>query len=269
MIHQIKARIADQHALAPGYLRMILRCQADYSQARPGQFVMLGIPGGQMLLRRPFSIHRLTDGGGGQTDIAILYKIVGQGTRALSRLAPGTRLDLLGPLGQGFRIRPDQRRIAIAAGGIGVAPMLFLAEYLAGTHDLADCEVFLGGRTRSDLLCLDDFRRLGVKVHRTTDDGSDGAQCFLTHPLEIEAGKRPPDIIYACGPMEMLGCVAGIAARLDIPCQVSIESVMACGVGACLGCAVAGRATDGYLHVCKDGPVFDAHRLRWSSANFR
>jgi dihydroorotate dehydrogenase electron transfer subunit len=104
---------------------------------------------------------------------------------------------------------------------------------------------------------------MGVTVHRTTDDGSDGAQCFLTHPLEIEAQKRPPDVIYACGPMDMLSCVAGIAARLKIPCQVSIESTMACGIGACLGCAVAPRSGEGYLHVCKDGPVFDSEQMQW------
>ena len=141
--------------------------------------------------------------------------------------------------------------------------MVFLVERLAHSHDLSACEIFLGGRSREDLLCLEDFGRMGVKVHRTTDDGSDGAQCFLTHPLEEAARERPPDVIYACGPMDMLSCVAGIAARQGIACQVSIESVMACGVGACLGCAVEGRAHDGYLHVCKDGPVFDADRLRW------
>jgi dihydroorotate dehydrogenase electron transfer subunit len=266
MIHQTIAMISDHRLVAPGYRRLLLQSSADYTQAQPGQFIMLGIPGNQLLLRRPFSIHRLSAGEGGQFEIAILYKIVGKGTTALSRLAPGDRLDLLGPLGQGFRTRDDYRRIYLAAGGIGVAPMVFLLEHLAAADGRADCEVFLGGRTREDLLCLDDFRRLGVKVHRTTDDGSDGDQCLLTHPLEIAVKNRPPHIIYACGPMNMLGCVAGIAARDGIPCQVSIESVMACGLGACLGCAVEGhahQAREGYLHVCKDGPVFDADRLRW------
>lgn len=266
MIYQTMAMIIDHRPVAPGYQRLLLECTADYTHARPGQFIMLGIPGNQLLLRRPFSIHRLASGKDGRFEIAILYKIVGKGTAALSRLASGERLDMLGPLGQGFRMRDNYRRICLAAGGIGVAPMVFLLEHLSITHGPADCELFLGGRTRDDLLCLDDFRRLGVKVHRTTDDGSDGDQCFLTHPLEIAVQSRPPDIIYACGPMGMLGCVAGIAARHEIPCQVSIESVMACGVGACLGCAVkgqTGQTGDGYLHVCKDGPVFDADRLQW------
>ncbi len=262
MIQQTMATVVTHESMGAGYRRMTLSCPVDLHTARPGQFVMLCTPGGQ-LLRRPFSIHRLAAGGEGRTDIAILYKIVGRGTEALSHLAPGARVDFLGPLGQGFRVRNGYRRIFIAAGGIGVAPMLFLVEHLAPIDDPAACEIFLGGRSRADLLCLEDFDRLGVQVHRTTDDGSDGAQCFLTHPLEAAALKRPPDVIYACGPMDMLSCVAGIAARLEIPCQVSIESAMACGLGACLGCAVAGRSQEGYLHVCKDGPVFDAAQLQW------
>ena len=263
MYQQSMATIVDHQRMAPGYRRMVLTCQADYSAARPGQFVMLGIGGDQLLLRRPFSIHRLAAGRGGRNEIAILYKIVGAGTAALARLTPGAQLDLLGPLGQGFRVRDSFRHIFIAAGGIGVAPMVCLAECLARTHDMAACEVFLGGRTRDDLLCIEDFKRLGIRVHRTTDDGSDGAQCFLTHPLEIQAQEQAPDIIYACGPPDMLSCVAGIAERLKVPCQVSIESAMACGIGACLGCAVAPRSGEGYLHVCKDGPVFDADQMRW------
>ena len=263
MYKQTMATIIDQRSMAPGYQRIDMRCSADYRAARPGQFVMVGVSGELTLLRRPFSIHRLSTGHGGRTEIAILYKIVGDGTTALSRLKPGAQLDILGPLGQGFRVRANYRHIYIAAGGIGVAPMVYLVEHLVHEHDFASCEVFLGGRTRDDLLCIDNFRRLRVKVHRTTDDGSDGAQCFLTHPLEIEARKQPPDIIYACGPMDMLTCVAGNAERLKVPCQVSIESVMACGVGACLGCAVPPRAGEGYLHVCKDGPVFDIEQLPW------
>ena len=263
MIQQAMATVTAHQAVGPDYQRMILACPVDYSGARPGQFVMLGTPGSRLLLRRPFSIHRLKVDQTGPTEMAILYKIVGQGTAALAGLAEGSQVDVLGPLGQGFRVRDDHQRIFVAAGGIGVAPMVYLLEHLTQTHDLSECEIFLGGRSREDLLCLDDFGRLGVRVHRTTDDGSDGAQCFLTHPLEEASLKRPPDVIYACGPMDMLSCVAGIAERLRVPCQVSIESVMACGVGACLGCAVEGRSHDGYLHVCKDGPVFDTRQLRW------
>ncbi len=262
MIHQTISTVVAHESMGTGYRRMTLSCPVDLHAARPGQFVMLGTPGGQ-LLRRPFSIHRITNGGAEQTEIAILYKIVGAGTEALSHLAVGSPVDFLGPLGQGFRVRNTDRRIYIAAGGIGVAPMLFLVDHLARNGGPGTCEIFLGGRSRGDLLCLADFDRLGVTVHRTTDDGSDGAQCFLTHPLEAAALERPPDVIYACGPIDMLSCVAGIAARLAIPCQVSIESAMACGLGACLGCAVAARTHDGYFHVCKDGPVFDADQLQW------
>jgi dihydroorotate dehydrogenase electron transfer subunit len=123
--------------------------------------------------------------------------------------------------------------------------------------------VFIGGRTKDDLLCRDDFVQLGLKVETTTDDGSDGDQCLVTHPLAVAVDQRRPDLIVACGPMAMLDCVIGIAEKHHIPCQVSIETMMACGMGACLGCAVEARVDQsGYLHACLDGPVFNAADLK-------
>jgi dihydroorotate dehydrogenase electron transfer subunit len=261
-IHQATAEVVANPTVAPGYARMALRCPNAFAEAHPGQFIMLAGKGDRVpLLRRPFSIHRLGRTSNGALVLSLLYKVVGAATIAMSSLRPGDKVEVLGPLGQGFRLREADHRIFIAAGGIGVAPMVFLLDTLASSRSLSGIEVFLGGRSRDDLLCLDDFTKLGVKVHRTTDDGSDGDQCFLTHPLEDSVRRHPPHIIYACGPMGMLRCVAGIAGQLKVPCQVAIEALMACGLGACLGCAVAKAQGDGYWHVCKDGPVFDADQL--------
>ena len=124
------------------------------------------------------------------------------------------------------------------------------------------CRLFLGGRGQEDLLCVVDFERLGIPVVLTTDDGSRGDQCLVTNPLEEAIRRDPPDLVMACGPEAMLACVLGIVGAQRIACQVSIETMMACGIGACLGCAVRGRQdASRYLHACLDGPVFDAAEI--------
>jgi dihydroorotate dehydrogenase electron transfer subunit len=216
------------------------------------------------LLPRPFSIHRLVKKDGVASGLELLFKVVGKGTHGLSLIRPGDYLDLTGPLGNGFILPGKGRQIKIVAGGIGVAPMIFLVEFLKEQrHDLADVQVFLGGKSKADILCLEEFSAFEIPVHTTTDDGSSGDHCLVTDPLEIAVAENPPDMIYACGPMEMLACVAGITEKHKVACQVSIESMMACGMGACLGCAVAERhQADTYLHACIDGPVFDICKLK-------
>jgi len=261
---QEKARILANTPAAPGYFTMRLECSGPFGEARPGQFVMLAVDAGATpLLRRPFSIHRLQPEGPNRAIVEILYKIVGEGTALMARMPVGDSVDILGPLGRGFVIRETYRRIYLAAGGIGAAPMVFLLETLRKNAANGHYQVFLGGRSQDDLVGREAFERLADVLHCTTDDGSAGAQCFLTNPLEEEARRHPPDAIMACGPMDMLVCVAGMAERLQIPCQLSIESAMACGMGACLGCAVPAADDNGrYYHACKDGPVFDACLLK-------
>jgi dihydroorotate dehydrogenase electron transfer subunit len=245
--------------------RIGITVSAQYAYATPGQFVMLRLPNQtDPLLRRPFSIHRLIESENGILQgIEILVKVIGKITRRLSFCQPGDTVDILGPLGHGFSIPSGCSRIFMAAGGIGVAPMLFLATSLFKKKvDLSRCILFLGGRTKSDILCQADFSALNLPIIITTDDGSMGDQCLITHPLEVSAGEQRPDIILACGPSGMLACVAGIAESMNIPCQVSIETAMACGIGACLGCAVKSRSPDaGRLHVCLDGPVLDSRQI--------
>ena len=247
------------------YYRIGLQARGGYARAKPGQFVMLRLPGhNDPLLRRPFSIHRLIAAGGRVEGIEILYKLVGKGTRKLARLPEGQRLNVLGPLGSAFTLPGRLGHVFIVSGGIGVAPMVFLASFLvARGADPARCRIFLGGKSSGDILCADDFTDLGMLVHATTDDGSAGDQCLVTHPVELAIQDSLPDIIYACGPLEMLQCVLGIVEKYEILCQVSIETRMACGLGACLGCAVEIRdASDQYLHACLDGPVFDTREIR-------
>ena len=261
---QEEAKVLWNQKVGPEYYRIGLTCGEEYSKARPGQFIMLRFPGRMTpFLRRPFSIHQRILADGRTTGIEILYKVVGEGTRILSKIRADDIIDILGPLGNGFFVSNTNKNIYIVAGGIGVAPMVFLASYLVEKGiDPSRSTVFLGGRSTDDLLCRDDFLRIGMKLHITTDDGSAGDQCFVTHPLETESEKRRPDIVYACGPMDMLKCVVGIAEKYGASCQISIETMMACGIGACLGCAVERKGASGnYLHACMDGPVIDADMI--------
>jgi dihydroorotate dehydrogenase electron transfer subunit len=265
MIQQ-KVKIIFNEQLGSAYHKIGLECSEHYETAKPGQFVMLRLSERtQPLLRRPFSIHNLIITRGMTSGIELLYKLVGQGTAALALQKAGDTVDILGPLGTGFLIPRRAKRIYSVGGGIGVAPLVFLITQLHRQNvDLADCRVFIGGRTKDDILCRHDFEQLGVSVQTTTDDGSAGDQCLVTLPLEEVIADMPPDIIAACGPMAMLGCVVGIAEKYRVACQVSIETMMACGMGACLGCAVEGRRQpERYLHACLDGPVFDAGDLKF------
>ena len=263
-IHQERVDVVWNRPEKPGCFRIRLTCGAAYDAAFPGQFVTLWIPGNQQpLLRRPFSIHRVITGPDGAHELEILYKVVGQFTRTLSGIAAGHRLDLLGPVGHGFTLPGRSARVAVVAGGIGVAPLVFLAETLkaAGT-DLAGSAAFIGGRSADDILCQTDFERMGMRVKTATEDGSHGEKGFVTVPLETGLTKNRPDMIYGCGPNPMLTAVAKMAKQHGIPCELSLETIMACGLGVCLGCAVKTTdVTDRYRHVCKDGPVFDASVL--------
>jgi dihydroorotate dehydrogenase electron transfer subunit len=255
------ARVLWNTIECSGYFRLGLESQEGYASAMPGQFIMLRLPDRMApLLRRPFSIHRLIETDGRVQGLEILYKVVGITTERLSVCREGDVLDMLGPLGNHFVIPPHARRFFIAAGGIGVAPMYFLTQTLGKQGaDLSQCVIFIGGRSKDDLLCVDDFFSAGVtSLSIATDDGSAGEMDRVTGPLERAVRDQLPDIIYACGPSPMLKAVIQIAGRHGIPCQVSVETMMACGLGACLGCVVEKAGETGkYFHACIDGPVFD------------
>ena len=261
---QETARVLWNRPLGSAYFHMGIRTDEGYGASVPGQFVMLRLGHRKSpLLRRPFSIHRLVTRNGRVIGIELMYKVVGEGTKILSSCREGDRLDMLGPLGNGFSISDTHGAIFLAAGGIGIAPLLFLSDDLLKKGlDLTRTTLFLGGKSKVDLLCKEIFAEMGMTVATTTDDGSEGDQCYVTHPLETAVNRRVPDVIYACGPIAMLKCVVGIAEQYSIPCQISMETTMACGIGVCLGCAVEPSGDDRkYLHACRDGPVFHADRI--------
>jgi dihydroorotate dehydrogenase electron transfer subunit len=251
---------------APGYFRMALACNGGFDGARPGQFVMVRIgTEAAPLLRRPFSLLGLIHERNRVTGIEILFKVVGRGTEILSRCREGDRLSIIGPLGNAFVVPESCRQLVLVAGGVGVPPIRFLAQSLLGREGSPSrCIVFVGGRTKDDLVCIREFDLPGFLLDVSTEDGSQGNQGMVTRSLEKALDAGTADLICACGPWAMLEAVAAAAESRGIPCQVSIEAMMACGMGACLGCAVKMRGDDThYRHACMDGPVFDAYRLQW------
>jgi dihydroorotate dehydrogenase electron transfer subunit len=204
---------------------------------------------------------------------------VGKGTLVLSEKKRGEEIDLIGPLGNGFNLKHNFRTPIMVAGGIGVAPLFSLAQALEraeGTHTRRKkLIVFIGGETKEDILCVRDFKKIGARVEVSTEDGSVGAKGVITNLLQDFLSNSVPSenhdlMLFACGPSPMLRAISEVAISQNIPCQVSLESRMACGVGACLGCSVptkvkkVGDSETSYQRVCKEGPVFDSTTILWS-----
>ncbi len=225
-------------------------------QAAAGQFVMMrGAEWGDApLLPRPMSY--LTAG----ATPSILIKVVGEGTIRMARAEPGEPFTLLGPLGVPWRKHTPDRTPVLVAGGVGVAPLVFLAQRLRaeGVKPIA----IYGGRSHKDLP-LDDLLAEICDLRITTEDGSRGRKGRVTEELKelLSSGHE----VFTCGPDRMMAAVAEICAKHDIPCEVSLETPMACGYGVCLGCPVPTRE-GGYLYACTQGPCMDARRVNWSGA---
>ncbi len=256
---QEKAPLVHRELIADGIVRLTMQAPEIARTAHPGQFVMVQVSDSMdPLLRRPFSIHQVTIDG----TIQILFKVIGRGTALLAQLMPGDHIDCIGPLGRGFSF--DQKeRLCLIGGGMGIAPLYFLAKRLLRTTETPERDfVFLGARNREELtLFADEFFDLGYTVKTATDDGSMGHHGFVTELLDpaLPVVER----LYTCGPFAMMKICADMAKGVGVHCQVSLETHMACGLGACLGCAVTG-AEHGYLHVCRQGPVFDAGEVAWT-----
>ncbi len=257
------------------YYKMILSCDG-FSDASPGQFVMIKVNNSyDPFLRRPMSIYKIDKKRGG---FEILYQVVGKGTNIMSELKKGDEVDVLGPLGRGFWIPEKIERAIIVAGGIGVAPMVALTEEIRCKMQDTRCKitVFIGGKTKNDILCKEDFKKIGAKVHIATEDGSMGKKgtsvdLFKKFVTDSQSSifNRQSSIIFACGPQGMLKAIVDIARDKNMACQVSLDKRMACGTGACLGCVVKTKQktedrrqkAEVYKCVCTDGPVFDAEEI--------
>jgi dihydroorotate dehydrogenase electron transfer subunit len=257
--YQEKATVSGIEQFSEKNYRLTLECPRIAKCAQPGQFVMLRVgPGKDPLLRRPFSIHQISDDGLMQ----IYFKIVGRGTDILAGKRPGETLSVFGPLGRGYRLDVNTPSV-IVGGGLGIAPLLFLAkENHRLKSDISKDLLILGAREKIEIEpLLADFQAFGLTIDTATDDGSLGHKGFvieLMQSLPLPAGCT----VYCCGPEKMMAGVSSLCASRGLPCQVSVESVMACGMGACLGCSRPG-AKGGYTHVCLNGPVYDAEDLLW------
>lgn len=221
----------------------------------PGQFVEVRIDDSpSTMLRRPISIHYVDRDA---NELWLLVALVGDGTRRLGSLSAGDTLNCVLPLGNGFTManRPDER-ILLVGGGVGVAPLLYFGERLKSVGAVPT--FLLGARSASDLLMLDRFQAIGT-VAVTTEDGSKGEKGFVTNHSLLQQATF--DRISTCGPKPMMVAVARYAAQANIPCEASLENLMACGLGACLCCVE--KTVDGNLCVCTEGPVFDTKRLLW------
>ena len=221
----------------------------------PGQFVEIRVDGSPAtFLRRPISINFVDHE---ENELWLLVAAVGEGTKKLAQLLSGDKLNCLLPLGNGFTmpISTDEK-ILLVGGGVGVAPLLYMGAEMA--RQGIQPTFLLGARTANDLLMLDYFKRYG-RVYVTTEDGSAGEKGFVTNHslLQNEQFSR----IATCGPTPMMKAVAHYARQADVECEVSLENLMACGLGACLCCVE--KTTEGNLCVCKDGPVFNIRKLLW------
>jgi dihydroorotate dehydrogenase electron transfer subunit len=270
---QKKLKVILNHKIKGKYFKLCLDSRDIASIAKPGQFLMLGLNRGvfEPLLRRPMSIHYVKN-----KQIEILYETLGQGTRVLSQKKPGEYLDVLGPLGNGFEIsRLDAASIILVAGGMGVAPLLYLAQKLMKRktqNAKRKTLVLIGAKTKKNILCEKEFKELDCSVKIATDDGTRGFKGKVSDLLKqtLSTIDYRLSTIYACGSTPMLKAVASIASKYKIEARGSFEAHMACGIGACMGCVIRVKDENRYnkegfvyQRVCKDGPVFGLNQIIW------
>ncbi|MFC1767527.1 dihydroorotate dehydrogenase electron transfer subunit [Candidatus Margulisiibacteriota bacterium] len=259
MKFQENAKVLETTYVASHHFKVSLFSPKIAKDAKPGQFVMVKCENGSFdpLLRRPLSLHRI-----GKDKIEILFKVIGKGTLLLSELKKGDTVNLIGPLGNEFTVNKDIKEAVIMGGGVGVAPLLSLAESIKDR--VKAVYVVIGATSQKDILCKDDFRDLGAEVIISTDDGSEGikgkATDILPGLLESKLSSNYAQI-FACGPRPMYRELRTITLEYKIPCQISLEEWMGCGIGACNGCTC--ETKEGYKKVCKDGPVFDIGDIKW------
>jgi dihydroorotate dehydrogenase electron transfer subunit len=258
--------ILSHRPIKGGYRLLTLKSGKIAPMVLPGQFVHLRVPTlADAVLRRPFSVFRAQAG-----RLAILYKAVGKGTQAMESLRAGDKINLVGPLGNGYpNVRPNNLPVLVA-GGYGMAAL-----YLVAQRAKVKGIVFVGGKRADDILCVEDFRKLGWTVRVATEDGSAGQKGLVTHILDAWFSKdlrgRTPEF-FACGPNGLLKAVCERANRGNWPGWVSMDRHMGCGLGACLACVqkvrmkdAAGMETWAWARVCTEGPVFACRDIVWDA----
>jgi dihydroorotate dehydrogenase electron transfer subunit len=276
MTYQRTAHTVENVRLAERTFRIRLDCPEVAEAIRPGQFVMLRLPGtNDPLLGRPFALYDTVLDSGRPTGLDIVYLVVGKMTGLLTQVQAGEPVEVWGPLGNGFPDLTGTEHVICVAGGIGQTPFLAYARELLGSRAYGGdsprrrakrVSLYYGVRTATLAAGVADFRAAGCEVKLASDDGSLGHRGFVTHLL---ANDRPAGPFIGCGPEPMLYALAKLTAGWQATCYVSLETPMACGFGACFSCVTKVKTPAGrdYKRVCVDGPVFDAAGLDWAAAD--
>lgn len=243
------AKVVEQRQLNSSTRLIKVHAPEIANVAVPGQFVNVQVcKNSAPLLRRPFGVAGVNKEEGTFT---MIYRVIGEGTQILAAAAVGDSLSIVGPLGRGFDL--GAKRPLVIGGGVGLAPILFLAAALGNSH------VLMGGRTAEELFWTDLYKAYCPEMFLTTDDGSQGTKGTVMALLPQLLAEGGYDCVYVCGPVPMMRAVAAACLEAKVPCQVSLEKYMACGLGACLSCACEGIGKR--IKVCKDGPVFWAQEV--------
>lgn len=266
----ISCQILENREIFPGYYLIRVNSPELAGRVVPGQFFDIRVTNRMdLILRRPISIFDYDE-----TSVSMLYEVVGKGTAILSAKKTGEDLDILGPLGNGYSLPMDARRVVLVAGGIGVAPLFSWTKELIQMNKRGrkiDIEILIGAKNEYKILCEENFRKIGLNPLIATDDGSYGYKGFVTKLLEqyLQDTKYESrdTVVYGCGPEIMLKNLSKVLIKNNIKGEISMERWMGCGMGACLGCVV--KTTDGkYKRACKDGPIFKADEIMWEPRTF-
>lgn len=256
MVLSAKGQVLKNCSVQPGIYEMTIKAPEIAQAAVPGQFLMVRpiYRSFEPFLNRPFGVSGIDVAGG---TVNILYVVVGRGTDLMTEMEPNDDIFLIGPIGKGFTITPEQKRVALVAGGMGVAPLLPLAQKLRAEGKTI--YGLLGAAKAAALVGQDTWENFGVNVDIATDDGSAGRKGFVTVLLDELLAKEKIDAIYCCGPTPMMARTVEIAGKYNVPIEVSLEKRMGCGIGVCMGCICKLKEADGSVkqyRICYDGPVF-------------
>lgn len=287
-MYDVTVPVVENRSLTGGHFLLSVHSPRQAQATRPGQFAMVRLLGRcDVLLRRPMSIYdvkpaisvgRKHDGGHRPPlqIVQLLYKIAGRGTRLMAELKPGDQVGLLAPLGHGFFEEEymlhakEANEVLHVAGGIGIAALLLPARNLAKAA--VPQRLFFGGRTRWDLVGVEDFKPLVKGTVLATEDGSRGHPGYVTRPLQkyLDRHRNKRFLLMVCGPWAMLHASVELATKYSHPCLVSMENRMGCALGVCLGCCIRadGEGHGAYQRVCTEGPVFWAEKVVWEKENW-
>jgi len=255
-MYNLQSTIIKNIQIKPKVFELVLQAPEIAQKAKPGQFIEIKVRDNNVLLRRPMSIMDANPETG---EIKIWYRVVGSGTLSLSMTEPGETLDIIGPLGNMFYLKPETKTAVLIGGGCGVAPLVYFSKSIQSASPHVKIYAIIGARTKELVLGDEEFKKHGAHVLVSTDDGSAGTKGFPTDVLKDLLEKEVIDEVATCGPTPMMMAAATLCQEKNILCLVSMESPMACGLGACYGCVV--KTKIGYRRVCKEGPIFKGSEI--------